>query len=323
MRLLRLLALLTAGALALAPTPAFATTVLAAPTGLQAVHVADTGADLWWSHDNFTVQDVVERKVGGAWSEYARGAYGSLALTGLQPGTAYTFRVYSLPSETSGYAASPPSAPITFTTLPGPDTVAPSAPTAPLFSSITTTGVSLVWGESTDNVEVTGYLLQQLVGGVWTTIRNVDAFSRFQRVTGLTAGTSYTFAVIAYDARGNLSARSPAGTVTTLAGTSAPTCRVQITLFSPGFMAYATIINTTAAPISGWSVQFTLPATAPITNVYGGTVTRAGNTGTLGPSPWNGTISPGGQASAGFLGSATPFTPPESFTFNGTPCTVV
>ena len=285
---------------------------------------ARAGADLWWSHDLLADQDVVERKVGGTWTEYARGAFNSQALTGLQPGTTYTFRVYSLPTESSGYLASPPSAPISFTTLPGPDTTPPSAPPiAPLFSSITTTGVSLVWGESTDNVEVTGYLLQQLVGGVWTTIRNVDAFSRFQRVTGLTAGTSYTFAVIAHDARGNLSARSPAGTVTTLAGTSAPTCRVQITLFSPGFMAYATIINTTAAPISGWSVQFTLPATAPITNVYGGTVTRAGNTGTLGPSPWNGTISPGGQASAGFLGSATPFTPPESFTFNGTPCTVV
>ncbi|MEV4510105.1 cellulose binding domain-containing protein [Dactylosporangium sp. NPDC049525] len=323
MRLLRLLALCTAGALVLAPAPALASTALAAPTGLQAVHVSDTGADLWWSHDNLTVQDVVQRKVGGTWTEYARGAYGSLALTGLQAGTAYTFRVYSLPSETSGYAASPPSAPITFTTLSGPDTVAPSAPSAPLFSSVTTTGVSLVWGESTDNVQVTGYHLQQLVGGAWTTIRTVDAFSRFQRVTGLAAGTAYTFAVIAFDARGNTSARSAAGTVSTLATTATPTCQAQIILFSPGFMVTVTITNTTAAPVSGWAVRFNLAATATVGSVFSGVLTRTGGTGTITPPAWGGTINPGGQLMTGFAGNATPFTPPESFTLNGIPCTVV
>ncbi len=318
----RLFALLTAGALALTPAPAFATATLEAPTGVQAVHVADTSADLWWSHDVFAVEDVVERQVGGAWTQYARGAHNALALTDLQPGTVYTFRIYSLPPETSGYAASPPSAPITFTTLPGPDALAPSAPTAPLFSSITTTAVSLVWGESTDNVEVTGYHLQQLTGGAWTTVRTVNQFSRFQRVTGLTAGTAYTFGIVAFDARGNTSARSAPATVTTLAATAAPTCRVQLVPFSPGFQVSVTITNTTEAPVSGWTVRFTLAAAASITNSFGGTITRTGTTGTITPPAWGGTISPGWQAMPGFIGSVTPFTPPESFTLNGAPCTM-
>ncbi|MET7419090.1 cellulose binding domain-containing protein [Dactylosporangium sp. NPDC005555] len=323
MRLSRFLALLTAGLVALVPAPALASTVLAAPTEVRVLHVADTSADLSWSHDLFAVQDVVERKVGGTWTEYARGLFNGLALTGLQPGTAYTFRVYSLPSETSGYVASPPAAPITFTTLAGPDTVAPSAPTAPLFSTITTTGVSVVWGESTDNVQVTGYHLQQLTGGAWTTVRTVDAFGRFQRVTGLSAGTAYTFAVVAFDARGNLSARSAPATVTTLATTAAPTCQVQRILYSPGFTVTVTITNSTVAPVSGWTVGFTLASAAVIQNAFGGVVTRSGTTGTVTPPAWGGTISPGGQATAGFIGGATPFTPPESFTLNGIPCTVV
>lgn len=315
------LALLTAGVLALTPAPASATALdaLGAPTDVQAVHVADTGADLWWNGDVRSDEAVIERKVGGTWSEFARGAFGALHLAGLQPGTGYTLRIYLV---AAGYTAGPPSAPVSFTTLTGPDGVAPSAPGSMLFSSITTTGVSLLWGESTDNVEVTGYHLQQLVGGAWTTIRTVDAFSRFQRVTGLSAGTSYAFAAIAFDARGNTSARSAASTVTTLAATAAPTCRAQVIPFSPGFLVTVTITNTTAAPISGWAVRFNLAPAASATNVFGGTLTRTGGTGTISPPPWGGTISPGGQLTAGFSGNATPFTPPESFTLNGTPCTV-
>lgn len=214
-------------------------------------------------------------------------------------------------------------APAFATTTGGGDTVAPSAPGTPQFSSVTTTAASVFWAESTDDVQVAGYHLQQLVGGAWTTIRTVDAFSRFQRVAGLSAGTAYQFAVIAFDAAGNTSARSSAATLTTLALTATATCRAQIILFNPGFQVTLTIINTTAVPVSGWSVAFTLAPAAVTSTGFGGNLARTGSTGTITPPPWGGTISPGGQAMPGFGGSATPFTPPESFTFNGTPCTVV
>nr|WP_246497346.1 cellulose binding domain-containing protein [Sphaerisporangium rubeum] len=205
--------------------------------------------------------------------------------------------------------------------MPGPDTVPPATPAAPTFSSVTTTTADVFWPETTDNVQVTGYHLQQLAGGTWTTIRTVGPAARFQTVTGLSPGTSYDFAVIAFDARGNQSARSATGVLTTLATTSVPVCTVQIITYNPGFTANVNVVNTTVAPVTGWTVGFTLPATATVNNVFNGVLTRDGANGTLTPRSYTTTIGPGGRLSVGFTGSAVPFTPPSAFTFNGVPCT--
>ncbi len=316
-------AALCLGALSLAPSYALASSPLPAPTSLQAVHVADTSADLTWLTNGASAQDVLERETSGAWHEYARGLFGSTSLTSLTPATTYTFRVYSIPVEGLGYTTSGPSAPVSFTTLSGPDNVPPSKPPAPMFSSTTTTATNVSWGEATDNVQVTGYYLQQLAGGAWTTIRTVGAAARFQGISGLTAATSYTFGVIAFDARGNTSVRSDPGTVTTLANTPYPSCQIQIEAYNPGFTATVTITNTTTAAVSGWTIQFTLPATATVSTTFNGILTRNGATGTITPFSWNTVIGTGVQTWVGFLGSAAPFTPPAGFTFNGRPCTSV
>src|SRR4051795_2675581 len=127
----------------LSAQPALAATPLAAPTQLQAVHVADTSADLWWNYDVNHREDAVQLRVGNVWQEYARTAASGLALTNLTPGTTYTFRVYSVASPVSGYSDSPPSAPVTFTTLPARAAGPPSTPPTPTFSSITTTTVTV------------------------------------------------------------------------------------------------------------------------------------------------------------------------------------
>jgi hypothetical protein len=303
-------------------SPARADSPLPAPANVEAVHVADTSADLWWLRNGASAQDVVEREVNGVWHEYARGLYGSLALTNLTPGTTYTFRVYSIPVSGLGYTTSARSAPVSFTTLAGPDTVPPSKPQAPTFSSITTTAANVFWPEATDNVQVTGYYLQQLVGGTWNTIRTAGPAQRFQTVTGLTPATAYTYAVIAFDARGNSSVRSDPGSFTTLAATAAPTCRVQVVTYNPGFQAWVTIVNTTPAATNGWTIGFNLPATATVASRVGGVLTRSGGTGTITPAAYNAVIGPGGQAFVGFAGSAVPFTPPSDFTLNGAPCPV-
>ncbi|MFC6084523.1 cellulose binding domain-containing protein [Sphaerisporangium aureirubrum] len=321
--ILRLLvgAALVAAALGGSPLAAHAATPLPAPTNVQAVHVADTSADLWWLRDGASAQDVVERKVGAGWREYARGLFGQLALTGLTPGTTYTFRVYSIPVSGLGYTTSARSAPVSFTTLPGPDTVPPSTPAMPTFSTVTTTAADIFWPESTDNVQVTGYHLQQLVDGVWTNFRTVGPGGRFQSVYGLSPGTSYSYAVIAFDARGNESARSATGVLTTLPATATPSCRTQVIPYNPGFTANVTIVNTTTAPIVGWTVRFTLPAAAAAAGVFNGVLTRTGDAATLTPVSYTNVIQPGGQFTVGFSGSARPFTPPSGFTFEGVPCT--
>ena len=306
---------------AVAPAPALADTPLPTPTNVQALHVSDTAADLTWLGSALTAGDVVQRNVNGTWQTYATGRYSFLPLTNLNPATTYTFRVYSPAEPGLGYTTSAPSAPVSFTTLSGPDTVPPAKPATPTFSSVTITAANMFWPETTDNVQVTGYYVQQLVGGAWNTIRTVDPAGRFQYLSGLAANTSYTFAVIAFDARGNTSARSDPGTVTTLPYTATPTCKFQIIPFPPGFQAVVTITNTTAATLNGWTVRFTLPAATTINYPFNGVLTRDGSTATLTPQPWNTMIGQGGQVFTGILGSVSPFTPPSGFTLNGEACT--
>lgn len=307
---------------ALTAAPAHADTPLPAPTGLEVLHVADTTADMDWSSPCYSTEDVVQRYLNGSWQTYATGVCEYLALTGLKPGTTYTFRVYSAAVPDIGYSQSPPSAPISFTTLSGPDSVPPSKPGTPIFSSTTITATNIFWGQSTDNVQVTGYYLQQLVNGAWTTIRTVGASANFQSVYGLSPSTSYAFAVIAFDARGNISPRSDPGTVTTLATTAAPSCTVQLQQYGGGgFTATATVVNSTTTAIKGWTFDFALTPTATVSSVFGGVLTRTGGSGAITPASYNGTIGSGGQLFVGFIGSANPPAPPTGFTFNGLPCT--
>jgi chitodextrinase len=94
-------------------------------------------------------------------------------------------------------------------TVAGGDTQAPSTPGKPTASNITETGCTLAWSGSTDNVGVTGY--QILRNG--TAIQTTSGTS--VNVTGLTASTTYSFTIKAYDAAGNYSAASTATSVTT------------------------------------------------------------------------------------------------------------
>jgi Cellulose binding domain len=321
MRGLTVAALLGLGTFA-AAAPAHAADPQPPPTGLEVLHVDDTTADMYWSSACFSTEDVVQRLVNGSWQTYATGICEYLHLTGLTRGTTYTFRVYSAAVPDIGYLQSPPTAPISFTTLPGPDSVPPSTPARPTFSSVTTTAANVFWPQSTDNVQVTGYYLQELIQGVWTTIRTVDVSGNFQWVTGLSPATSYSFAVIAFDARGNNSARSDTGTVTTLALTAAPSCQISLQTYGGGaFLAEASIVNTTAAAINGWKLSFTLASGASVSSTFNGVLARSGNTGTITPASYDAVIGQGGQLIVGFMGSASPPAPPSAFTFNGLPCT--
>jgi cellulose binding protein with CBM2 domain/fibronectin type III domain protein len=308
-------------ALPLAPQAALADTQLATPTGLHALHVADTSADLYWTSDVQALGDTVERLVNGTWQQYATGLRGYLGLTSLTPGATYTFRIYSIPFPDSGFTASAISAPMTFTTLSAPDSVPPAKPSTPTVNSVSTTGASISWQPGTDNVQVTGYDVQELENGSWTTVGSQPSYNFTQSVGGLAPSTSYQLAVVAFDARGNRSQRSDPVTVTTLATTPYPSCQVQLQSFSPNFMAYVTIANTTAAAISNWTLSFDMPATTIPTNEFSSNFTRTATGGTLTPVTWNATIAPGGGIFIGFLGQASPFVLPSSFSFNGRPCT--
>lgn len=83
-----------------------------------------------------------------------------------------------------------------------------TAPTTPGNLRVTSTGLntaSLAWNASTDNIAVTGYRVSRN-GGAPTTVTTLTFND-----TGLTAGTTYNYSVVAIDAAGNA---STAATVT-------------------------------------------------------------------------------------------------------------
>lgn len=96
----------------------------------------------------------------------------------------------------------------------GGDTVAPTVPAGLSSSNIRTTGATIRWTASTDAVGVTGYKVFRNGTQVGTST------SATYTDSGLSAATTYSYTVQAYDAAGNVSAASSALSVTTLPNTS-------------------------------------------------------------------------------------------------------
>lgn len=106
------------------------------------------------------------------------------------------------------------------------DTKSPSTPMNLSATAASSSQVNLSWSDSTDNVGVTGYLLERC--------QDVDC-ANFQLIatvagttftdTGLTTNTNYTYQVRARDAAGNLSGASTPVSIKTLA--VAPLCTVN------------------------------------------------------------------------------------------------
>ncbi|SMC29419.1 YD repeat-containing protein, partial [Clostridium acidisoli DSM 12555] len=102
-----------------------------------------------------------------------------------------------------------------------------TAPINLISSSVTNTGLTLSWTDSTDKVTITEY---DIYSGT-TKIGTTTGATTFD-VTGLTPNTSYSFTVTAKDASGNESAPSTATEVTTIADTASPTAPTNVTLGS-------------------------------------------------------------------------------------------
>ena len=91
-----------------------------------------------------------------------------------------------------------------------PDRDAPSTPTGVSGNAVSPSQINLGWTASTDNVAVTGYRVYRN-GVLLATLGNVTAYQN----TGLSASTTYSYSVQAFDAAGNASAQSTVAIVTT------------------------------------------------------------------------------------------------------------
>ena len=130
----------------------------------------------------------------------------SLVVSDLSASTTYSFYVTAYDAVGNTSIASNT---VSVTTLTPADTTAPTT-TFVSFSGTTTSGTILSWNISSDNIGVTGYRVYQ--NGVLKTTTTSTSLV----VSGLSAATSYSFYVVAYDTAGNTSAASNTVNVTTL-----------------------------------------------------------------------------------------------------------
>ncbi|MFE8006338.1 cellulase family glycosylhydrolase [Streptomyces sp. NPDC057418] len=204
------------------------------------------------------------------------------------------------------------------------DTEAPTAPGAPTASAVTATSAALTWTAASDNVAVAGYDVVRVSGGTETTV--AASATNSATVTGLTAGTAYTFAVYARDAAGNRSARSATVSVTTDedGGTPGVGCSVGYRVvgdWSAGFQGEIVIRNTGTAAIEGWTLGFAFANGQTITNMWGGTPAQSGGTVSVTPASYTSSIAAGGSVTVGFTAArGGTNTAPTAFTLSGATC---
>jgi hypothetical protein len=157
----------------------------------------------------------------------------SYSVSGLSAGTTYYFAV--LVQDAAGNKSLYP--PVSVTTSAASDTTAPTVGTVISFSSTTSAGTAVSWGAATDNVTAPTNLSYKLVqassNAAIDTVNEVDSAAAVAgwtanmtsySVSGLSASTTYYFAVLVQDAAGNKSLYPPVSVTTSAASdTTAPT----------------------------------------------------------------------------------------------------
>ena len=172
--------------------------------------------------DNVAVAGyTVERCAGSGCTTFAQVAtLGTTSFndTSLNPSTSYSYRVRAV--DTAGNLG-PYST--TATGVTQADTQPPTAPGAPLSTVVSNSQINLTWPAATDDVGVTGYLVERCVGLGCATFAPIATLSSTSfNDTGLTPSTSYSYRVRAADAAGNISPYSTTTSAVTQPDTQPP-----------------------------------------------------------------------------------------------------
>lgn len=178
------------------------------PTGMSVSKLSDTSCVLSWTAatDNVGVK---------AYNIYRNGVYvatttaSSYTFNNLLPSATYQLQVSAYDATLNKSARSTVTS---VTTLPPQEKTPPTLPESVQVSKITSSGATVSWTASTDNVGVKGYNVYVNGAYVKTTAGTSTTIS------GLTQLTSYSVDVLAFDVAGNRSAKSTAVNFTTKEG---------------------------------------------------------------------------------------------------------
>jgi chitodextrinase len=200
-----------------------------APAGLVPNTASNSEIDLQWNGSTAVAgisEYLIERCEGPGCSNFVQiGVSATLTYTdtGLNAAASYTYRVRA--RDTAGnYSSYSNSA--TATTQSdgsggGGDTTPPTPPSLLAATAASSVAIQLTWAASSDNVGVTGYLIEQCQGTTCSAFsQTASSSSSPYTVIGLAPLTAYTFRIRATDAAGNLSVYSNTVSATTGSGGS-------------------------------------------------------------------------------------------------------
>jgi cellulose 1,4-beta-cellobiosidase len=192
--------------------------VPSAPTGLTAAAVSSSQIGLTWAdvtpppncRVTYSVYRATNASLGPVPSNLVASGLSAPSFTdgGLAAATTYFYVVQAVDAVGSSAVSSIVSA----TTRAASDTQAPTAPAGLAATAVTSTTVTLSWRASSDDVGVIAYDIYSGSSPIGSSAGPGATLSN------LLPGTTYTFAVRARDAAGNVSAASSAISVTTLPG---------------------------------------------------------------------------------------------------------
>jgi large repetitive protein len=181
---------------------AYATTLLATPTGLTATISNGGAAVLSWVGNSAPATDyIVNELVNGQWQELqvTLGVVQSVTVYGaFAPSTTYQFQVVAdMETATGDSAGSAPSNTATATTA-----AWPAAPTNLTTTAVSGTAVDLTWTDNATNA--TSYKVERTTDGVnWTVLTStLPSTATSYHDTGLSVGTMYGYRVSALNGVG-------------------------------------------------------------------------------------------------------------------------
>ena len=229
-----------------------------APSNLTATSSSPTAVNLSWtaSTDNVGVTGYLLERCQGSgctsFSQIATPAGTTYSDTGLTASTSYSYRVQATDAAGNLSTFSNVATVVTPALV---DTTPPTAPSSLAATAISTSQINLAWTASTDNVGVTGYLLERCLGSGCTSFSQIATpTGTTYSDTGLTASTSYSYRVRATDTAGNLSNYSNTATVATLPVTNtnnAPIAFVQANYATPQSGETTVTVPYSASQVAG------------------------------------------------------------------------
>ena len=270
-----------------AQPPTAPTNVTAAPSGSSQINLSWTA-----STDNVGVTGyLIERCQSAGCSNFAQIATSSTAAysnTGLTAATSYSYRVRA--TDAAGNLSSYSNT-ATAATSSGSDTQPPTVPTNLTAAGAGSTQINLSWTASTDNVGVTGYLIERCQGAGCSNFAQIaTSTTTSYSNTGLTAGTSYSYRARATDAAGNLSSYSNTATASPAAVSHLTTA------YSLGEGSGSTVYDSSGNGLNGTThnTSWTTPGVSGGSLTFNGTTSyvdlgnpaQLQNTGSMSWSAW-------------------------------------